>query len=131
MEKEAVAAAASADVTLAMIGLSPELEGEEMTIQVEGFAGGDRTRYQASRGRRSICWSRWPRPAKPLVVVLLNGSAVSVNWANEHAAAILEAWYPGESGARAIAETLDGKNNPGGTSAGHVLRLARSASVVR
>ena len=51
---------------------------------------------------------------KPLVVVLMNGSAVAVNWAQEHAAAILEAWYPGEEGGTAIAETLAGVNNPGG-----------------
>jgi beta-glucosidase len=51
---------------------------------------------------------------KPLVVVLLNGSALAVGWAQAHANAILEAWYPGEAGGRAIAETLDGTNNPAG-----------------
>ena len=51
---------------------------------------------------------------KPIVVILLNGSALAVNWANQHAAAILEAWYPGEAGAKAIADTLVGRNNPGG-----------------
>ena len=49
-----------------------------------------------------------------MVVVLLNGSALAVNWAQEHANAILEAWYPGEAGGKAIADTLTGKNNPGG-----------------
>jgi beta-glucosidase len=51
---------------------------------------------------------------KPLVVVLMNGSALAVPWAKEHAAAILEAWYPGEEGGAAIAETLAGDNNPSG-----------------
>jgi len=51
---------------------------------------------------------------KPLVVVLMNGSALAVNWINEHANAILEAWYPGEEGGSAVAETLSGKNNPAG-----------------
>ena len=51
---------------------------------------------------------------KPLAVVLMNGSALAVNWINEHANAILEAWYPGEEGGAAVAETLSGKNNPAG-----------------
>src|SRR5581483_1187081 len=51
---------------------------------------------------------------KPLVVVLMNGSALAVNWANEHANSILEAWYSGEEGGSAIADTLSGKVNPAG-----------------
>jgi beta-glucosidase len=51
---------------------------------------------------------------KPLIVVLQNGSTLAVNWAQEHASAILEAWYPGEEGGTAIAETLAGDNNPAG-----------------
>ena len=51
---------------------------------------------------------------KPLAVVLMNGSALAVNWINEHANAVLEAWYPGEEGGAAVAETLSGKNNPAG-----------------
>ena len=51
---------------------------------------------------------------KPLAVVLMNGSALAVNWINEHANAVLDAWYPGEEGGAAVAETLSGKNNPAG-----------------
>ncbi len=51
---------------------------------------------------------------KPLVVVLTNGSALGVNWANANANAILDAWYPGEEGGTAVAETLSGVNNPSG-----------------
>ena len=57
---------------------------------------------------------RWRATGKPLVVVLTNGSALAVNWAKEHANAILDAWYPGEEGGTAVAETLSGKNNPAG-----------------
>jgi len=51
---------------------------------------------------------------KPLVVVLQSGSAVALNWANQHANAILEAWYPGVEGGSTIARTLAGVNNPAG-----------------
>src|SRR6202035_1824494 len=50
----------------------------------------------------------------PMVVVLLNGSALAMNWAQEHSNAILEAWYPGQAGGKAIADTLAGRNNPSG-----------------
>jgi beta-glucosidase len=51
---------------------------------------------------------------KPVVLVLSNGSALGVNWANQHVNAILESWYPGEEGGTAIAQTLSGANNPAG-----------------
>ena len=50
----------------------------------------------------------------PLVVIVMSGSAIALNWAKQHANAILQAWYPGEEGGTAIAETLDGTNNPAG-----------------
>jgi beta-glucosidase len=49
-----------------------------------------------------------------LIVVLMNGSALAAKWSQQHANAVVEAWYPGEAGGQAIAETLGGKNNPGG-----------------
>jgi len=51
---------------------------------------------------------------KPLVLVLMNGSALGVNWADQHVPAILEAWYPGEEGGTAVAEALAGDFSPGG-----------------
>ena len=54
------------------------------------------------------------RPGHPLILVLINGSAVSINWADEHIPAILEAWYPGQAGGTAVAEALFGLTNPGG-----------------
>ncbi len=113
LQKEAVAAAQSSDVVLAFVGLSPELEGEEMPIHVEGFSGGDRTDIKLPAPQQQLL-EALSATGKPLVVVLLNGSALSVNWAQEHAGAILEAWYPGEAGGTAIAQTLSGKNNPAG-----------------
>jgi beta-glucosidase len=98
---------------VAFIGLSPHLEGEEMPINVEGFAGGDRTDIQLPAEQQQML-EAVAATGKPLVVVLMNGSALAVNWAQQHAGAILEAWYPGEEGGNAIADTLLGRNNPAG-----------------
>ena len=113
LQPQAAALAAQADLTIAMVGLSPDLEGEEMPIHVEGFAGGDRTDIKLPAAQQQLL-EAVAATGKPLLVVLLNGSALAVNWPAQHANALLEAWYPGEFGGRAIAETLTGKNNPAG-----------------
>ncbi len=114
LRQEAVKLAKRADVVVAFIGLSPDLEGEENSgLHVEGFSGGDRTDVGLPRVQQDLL-EALAATGKPLVVVLLNGSAVAVNWAQENANAILDAWYPGEEGGAAIAETLAGINNPGG-----------------
>jgi beta-glucosidase len=110
---EAVAAAKNADVVLAVVGITSELEGEEMPVNEEGFKGGDRTSLDLPKPEEDLL-KAVAATGKPLVVVLMNGSALGVNWANEHANAILEAWYSGEEGGAAVAETLSGKNNPAG-----------------
>ena len=84
-----------------------------MKVDVPGFRGGDRTSLDLPEPEEKLL-EAWPPPGKPLVVVLTNGSALGVNWAKAHANAILEAWYPGEEGGTAVAETLSGKNNPAG-----------------
>ena len=84
-----------------------------MKIQIPGFSGGDRTDIKLPDSQVQML-QQLAATGKPLVVVLLNGSALAVNWAQDHANAILEAWYPGEAGGTAIAETLTGKNNPSG-----------------
>ena len=111
--EQAVNIAKRADVVVAFMGLSPNLEGEEMPVHVKGFNGGDRTDIDLPEVQQQLL-KAVAATGKPLVVVLLNGSALAVNWSQEHANAILEAWYPGEAGGTAIAETLDGKNNPAG-----------------
>jgi beta-glucosidase len=113
LRERAVAIARQADVVVAFVGLSPELEGEEMQVQVEGFVGGDRTDLDLPRVQQELL-EALVATGKPLVVVLVSGSAVALNWAEQHAAAILAAWYPGEEGGTAIAETLAGANNPAG-----------------
>jgi beta-glucosidase len=110
---EAVARAKESDIVLAFVGLSPQLEGEEMSIKIDGFDGGDRTSLDLPAPQQKLL-EALAATGKPLVVVLQSGSAVALNWANEHAAAILEAWYPGVEGGTAIRRTLEGVNNPAG-----------------
>ena len=110
---EAVARAKEADVVVAFVGLSPQLEGEEMPIKIEGFNGGDRTSIGLPAPQQKLL-EAVAATGKPLIVVLQSGSAVNLKWANEHAAAILQAWYPGVGGGVAIAHTLAGLNNPAG-----------------
>lgn len=111
--EQAVAAAKGSDVTVAFVGLSPSLEGEEMPVKLDGFSGGDRTSIKLPEVQEAML-KALAATGKPLVVVMQNGSALAVNWAAANAQAILEAWYPGEAGGTAIAETLAGKNNPAG-----------------
>jgi beta-glucosidase len=110
---EAEAAASKSDVVVAFVGLTPRLEGEEMRVNAKGFSGGDRTSLDLPDVQRQLL-EAVAKSGKPLVVVLLNGSALAVNWATQNARGILEAWYPGQAGGQAIAETLSGKNNPSG-----------------
>ena len=113
LQDQAVAAAQKADVVVAFVGLTPRLEGEEMKVDAKGFAGGDRTDIVLPDVQQEML-EAVAKTGKPMVVVLLNGSALAVNWAQQNARALLEAWYPGQSGGEAIAETLSGKNNPAG-----------------
>jgi beta-glucosidase len=110
---EAVARAKESDVVIAFVGLSPQLEGEEMRIKIPGFDGGDRTSLDLPAPQRKLL-EAVAATGKPLIVILQSGSAVNLKWANEHAAAILQAWYPGVAGGVAIAHTLSGLNNPSG-----------------
>jgi beta-glucosidase len=109
----AIEAAKAADVVVAVVGITSELEGEEMQVDEPGFKGGDRTSIDLPKPEQDLL-EAVAATGKPLVVVLTNGSALGVNWAKEHANAILDAWYPGEEGGAAVAETLSGRNNPAG-----------------
>ncbi len=110
---EALTAAKDADVVVAVVGITSELEGEEMKVNEPGFKGGDRTSLDLPKPEEDLL-NLLAEARKPLVVVLINGSALGVNWAKAHANAILEAFYPGEEGGAAVADTLSGRNNPAG-----------------
>jgi beta-glucosidase len=112
-EPAVIAAARNSDVVVAVVGITSRLEGEEMPVDLPGFSGGDRTSLDMPKPEEDLVQAV-ASAGKPLVIVLMNGSALSVNWEKAHANAILEAWYPGEEGGTAVAETLSGKNNPAG-----------------
>jgi beta-glucosidase len=113
MIEEAVKATRDSDVSVLVLGISAGLEGEEMNVNVEGFRGGDRTDISLPKPQEALL-KAVVASGKPVVVVLLSGSALAVNWANDNAAAILEAWYPGGEGGTAIADVLFGDYNPAG-----------------
>ncbi len=112
-DSAAVAAARNADVVIAAVGITSRLEGEEMPVHEPGFLGGDRTDLEIPEPEEALLRAV-ASTGKPLVVVLMNGSALAAKWEKAHADAILEAWYSGEEGGAAIAATLSGRNDPAG-----------------
>jgi beta-glucosidase len=109
----AVEAARKADVVVAVVGITSALESEETQINIPGFQGGDRTSMDLPAEEEAIL-EAVKKTGKKMAVVLMNGSALSVNWAAKNADAILDAWYSGEEGGTAIGQTLSGANNPAG-----------------
>ncbi len=112
-ESTALEVARKAEVIVAVMGLSPAVEGEEMPVDVDGFVSGDRTNLSLPRPQEELL-KQIHALGKPVVLVLLNGSALAVNWAAVHIPAILEAWYPGQAGGEALADVLFGDYNPAG-----------------
>lgn len=113
LAERALGVAARADVIVAVMGLSPRLEGEEMPVELEGFARGDRTDIALPAPQEALL-RKLGALGKPLVLVLLGGSALAIPWAAEHVPAIVAAWYPGQAGGEALAEVLFGEYNPAG-----------------
>ena len=117
----ALEAAKNADVVIAVVGITSHLEGEEMKVDEPGFKGGDRTSLDLPAPEEELL-EAVAAAGKPLVVVLTNGSALAVNWASEHANAILDAWYPGEEGGTAVAANALRPQQSRRTPAGHLLQ---------
>jgi beta-glucosidase len=110
---DAVNTVKNSDVAVAFLGLNSELEGEEMKIDIPGFSRGDRTNLDLPEPQEKLL-EAIIHTGKPVIVVLVAGSAISANYAQQHAAAVVDAWYGGEEGGTAIAQTLAGENNPSG-----------------
>lgn len=113
LKEEALAVAREAEVVVMCMGLTARMEGEEMDIELEGFRGGDRTTLGLPEVQLDLIKAVHAL-GKPIVLVLLNGSALALNWEQEHIPAILEAWYPGQAAGEAIADILFGDYNPAG-----------------
>ena len=111
--QDAVEAAKQADVTIFVGGLSARIEGEEMKVEAAGFAGGDPPSLDLPQAQQQLL-ERISATGKPVVLVLMNGAALSVNWADKNVPAILETWYPGGQGGQAVAEALAGDFSPAG-----------------
>jgi beta-glucosidase len=109
----ALYAARQADAVVLVLGLSPRLEGEEMQVPVKGFSGGDRVDIGLPASQQKLM-EEIVAVGKPVILVLMNGSALAVTWARDHVPAIVEAWYPGQAGGDAIADVLFGDYNPAG-----------------
>lgn len=112
-EQQAIDAASKADLVVVVMGLSARIEGEEMKVHAEGFSSGDRTSIDLP-GPQEKLLENVVGAGKPTILVLTNGSALSINWADEHVPAILEAWYPGENGGTAVAAAIAGDFSPSG-----------------
>ena len=113
LREDALEKSRQADAVVMVLGITPSVEGEEMEVKVDGFRGGDRTEIGLPKPQEELI-KEVQALGKPVVLVLLGGSALAVNWANENVPAILDAWYPGEEGGTAIADVIFGDYNPAG-----------------
>lgn len=105
--------ASEADVIVFVGGISPRLEGEEMPVNVEGFRKGDRTNIELPKVQKEML-KALVATGKPVIFVVCTGSALALNWENEHVDAIVNAWYGGQEGGTAVADVLFGDYNPSG-----------------
>ena len=110
---EAIAAAWMSDVIIYVGGISPQLEGEEMKVDYDGFSSGDRTQIELPAVQNDLL-EALQGAGKPVIFVNCSGSAIAMPWAATNLPAILQAWYPGEQGGRAVADVLFGDVNPAG-----------------
>ena len=113
LKAEAVEAAKKANIVIMCMGITPRLEGEEMRVMIDGFRGGDRTRIDLPDVQQELI-KEIHALGKPVILVLLNGSAITVNWENENIPAIIETWYGGQAAGQALADVIFGDYNPGG-----------------
>ncbi len=113
MVEKAINAANAADVIVFCGGISPRLEGEEMKIKTDGFAHGDRTHLKLPAIQEELL-KKLKNIGKPIVYINFSGSALALNWQDEHMDAIVQAFYSGEPAGTAISRMLYGEFSPSG-----------------
>ncbi len=111
--KELASRVADADVIIFAGGISPLLEGEQNGVKCDGFEDGDRTTINLPQAQTSMM-KELAATGKPVVFVMLTGSAIASTWEEENLPAVVNAWYGGQAGATALADVLFGDYNPGG-----------------
>lgn len=102
-----------ADAIIFVGGIAPQLEGEEMRVNKAGFNGGDRTSIMLPQVQTDLL-KALKNTGKPVVFVMMTGSAIAIPWEAENLPAIVNAWYGGQSAGTAIADVLFGDYNPAG-----------------
>jgi len=113
LEAEALEAASVSDVVIFCGGISANLEGEEMPLETDGFSHGDRTHLKLPAVQEDLL-AKLHETGVPIVYVNFSGSAIALNWQQENLPAIIQAFYPGETTGRALANIIYGKTNPSG-----------------
>lgn len=109
---EAISAAERADVVVVCLGLDANIEGEQGDVSNE-FGSGDKKDLNLPGQQQELLEAVY-KVGKPVILVLLSGSALAINWADEHIPAIIQAWYPGAEGGKAIASLIFGEYSPSG-----------------
>ncbi|HMG68670.1 MAG TPA: glycoside hydrolase family 3 C-terminal domain-containing protein [Chitinophagaceae bacterium] len=102
-----------ADVLIYVGGISPRLEGEEMKVSQQGFSGGDRTSIALPMVQTDFL-KKLKATGKPVIFIMMTGSAISIPWESENIPAIINAWYGGQAAGKAVADVLFGDYDPSG-----------------
>lgn len=113
LAKQAINAANSADVIVFVGGITAALEGEEMSLEIDGFSHGDRTHINLPLSQQQLL-KQLKQTGKPIVLVNMSGSAMALNWADKNIPAIVQGFYPGETTGTALTRLLLGDYSPSG-----------------
>lgn len=110
---EAIQIAMESDVIVFIGGISAQLEGEEMALEIDGFSHGDRTHLSLPKSQTNLL-KELHKLGKPIVLVNMSGSAMALNWHDKNLNAIIQGFYPGEQTGPALINILYGKTPPSG-----------------